>query len=182
MKKLLTTLVTLFAISVSMVSAQQKGDFYVGGNLGFSTSSVIIKGESATATEFAIQPHVGYFVADNLMVGLGIGYSVAGGDGATHSLAVGPKLSYFVPMCDKLFYTPSLDVLFCYAASEGYGVPGFGLGLNIAGFEYRPTKRVGLSASVLSFDYVMLSKEGLTVNTIDFGLTFSPSIGLKFYF
>lgn len=181
-KKLLTTLVALFAISVSMVSAQQKGDFYVGGNLGLSTSSAIIQGESVTATEFAIQPNVGYFVADNLMVGLGIGYSVTGGDGATHLLTVGPKLSYFVPVCDKLYYTPSLDILFCYAASDGYGVPGFGLGLNIVGFEYRPTKRIGLSASVLSFDYAMLSKEGITLNTIDFGLTLSPNIGLKFYF
>ena len=102
MKKLFSTLLTLLVISLSTVSAQQKGDIYVGGNLGFGVSSVILEGESATAAEFTVQPNVGYFVADKFMVGLGLGYSVTGGDGATHILAVGPKLSYFVPICDKL--------------------------------------------------------------------------------
>lgn len=182
MKKLFSTLLTLLVISLSTVSAQQKGDIYVGGNLGFGVSSVILEGESATAAEFTVQPNVGYFVADKFMVGLGLGYSVTGGDGATHTLAVGPKLSYFVPICDKLYYTPSLDILFCYVASEGFGIPGFGLGVNIVGLEYQPTERIGLSASLLSLDYVMLSKEGMTLNTVDFGLSFSPSIGFKYYF
>lgn len=182
MRKLLSTLLALLVVSVSTVSAQQKGDIYVGGNLGVNVASVIMDGESATAAEFAIQPNVGFFVADKFMVGLGLGYSVTGGDGATHTLTVGPKLSYFVPLCDKLYYTPSLDLLFCYAASDGYGFPGFGLGVNIVGLEYKPTERIGLSASLLSLDYVMLSNEWVTVNTVDFGLTFSPSIGFKYYF
>lgn len=182
MKKLFSTLLTLLVISLSTVSAQQKGDIYVGGNLGFGVTSAIVEGESATAAEFALQPNVGYFVADKFMVGFGLGYSVTGGDGATHTLTLGPKLSYFVPICDKLYYTPSLDILFCCVASDGYSIPGFGLGANIVGFEYQPTEHIGLSASLLSLDYVMLSKEGLTLNTVDFGLTLSPSIGFKYYF
>lgn len=105
-------------VSVSGVSAQQKGDVYASGSLGFGVTSVVVEGDSATAAEFAIEPSVGYFVADKFMVG----------------------------------------------------------------FEYQPTERIGLTASMLSLDYVMLSKDGLTLNTVDFGLTFSPSVGFKYYF
>lgn len=182
MKRLFSTLVILFVVSVSGVSAQQKGDVYASGSLGFGVTSVIVEGDSATAAEFAIEPSVGYFVADKFMVGFGLGYSVAGGDGTTHTLTLGPKVSYFVSLGEKLYYTPSLDVLFCYASTEGFGIPGFGLGVNLVGFEYQPTERIGLTASMLSLDYVMLSKDGLTLNTVDFGLTFSPSVGFKYYF
>lgn len=182
MKKLFSTLIVLLVMSVSTVFAQQKGDIYIGGNFGVGVTSAIIEGESATAVEFAIQPNMGYFVADKFMIGFGLGYSISGGDGTTHALTLGPKLSYFVPLCDKLYYTPSLDILFCCAASDGYSIPGFGLGANIVGFEYQPTEHIGLSASLLSLDYVMLSKDGLTINTVDFGLTLSPSIGFKYYF
>lgn len=182
MKKQILILLAIFVVSVSMVSAQKRGDLYVGGGIGFGVTSAILDGESAAVAEFEISPNVGYFVADKLMVGFGVGYSVTGGDGATHTLALGPKVSYFVPLCDKLYYTPSLDILFCCAASDGISIPGFGLGVNIVGFEYKPTEHVGLSASVLSLDYVLLSKERLRLNTIDFGFTFSPSIGFKYYF
>ena len=182
MKKLFSTLIVLLVMSVSTVFAQQKGDIYIGGNFSVGVTSAIIEGESATAVEFAIQPNMGYFVADKFMIGFGLGYSISGGDGTTHTLTLGPKLSYFVPLCDKLYYTPSLDILFCCAASDGYSIPGFGLGANIVGFEYQPTEHIGLSASLLSLDYVMLSKDGLTINTVDFGLTLSPSIGFKYYF
>ncbi|MBR3826688.1 MAG: outer membrane beta-barrel protein [Alistipes sp.] len=182
MKKLIYSLVALLVLSVTSVSAQQKGDVYVGGDLGFGVSSVIISGESVTGVEFGIQPSVGIFLADRLLLGFGLGYNVSGGDGATHTLTLGPRVGYYVPLCKNLYYTPTLDLQFCYVASEGYGVPGFGLGVNLFGVEYRPTERIGLSANLLSLDYVLLSKEGLTVNTVDFGLSLSPRVGAKFYF
>ena len=180
MKKLLLTAIALMVVMGAF--AQQKGDIYIGGNLGVGVTSTIMESESATAVEFTIQPNMGYFVADKFMIGFGLGYSILGGDGTTHTLTLGPKLSYFVPLCDKLYYTPSLDILFCCAVLDGYSIPGFGLGANIVGFEYQPTEHIGLSASLLSLDYVMLSKNGLTLNTVDFGLTLSPSIGFKYYF
>lgn len=182
MKKLFYALVALLALSVTSVSAQQKGDIYVGGDLGFSVSSVSVSGESVTATEFGIQPSVGVFLADRFLLGFSLGYNVTGGDGATHTLALGPRVGYYVPLCKNLYYTPTLDLLFCHVSSEGYGVPGFGLGVNLFGLEYRPTERIGLSASLLSLDYVLLSKEGVTIHTVDFGLSLSPRIGAKFYF
>lgn len=178
MKKLFSTLIVLLVMSVSTVFAQQKGDIYVGGKFDVGVTSA----NSTTAVEFAIQLNMGYFVADKFMIGFDLGYSILGGDGTTHALALGPELSYFVPLCDKLYYTPSLDILFCCAVSDGYSIPGFGLGANFVGFEYQPTEHIGLSASLLSLDYVMLSKDGLTLNTVDCGLTLSPSIGFKYYF
>lgn len=182
MKKLFYSLVALLVLSVTSVSAQQKGDIYVGGDLGFGVSSVIISGESVTATEFGIQPSVGVFLADRLLLGFSLGYNVSGGDGATHTLTLGPRVGYYLPLCKNLYYAPTLDLQFCHVSSQGYGVPGFGLGVNVFGLEYRPTERIGVSANLLSLNYVLLSKEGLTINTVDFGLTLSPRIGAKFYF
>lgn len=182
MKKFLATLLVLFAASTSVVYAQQKGDIYVGGNLQFGLSSAIVEGASATATEFMIQPNMGVFVADKFMVGFDLGYSALVGDSTTHTLVVGPKFSYFIPLCDKLYYTPTLDIAFCYAVSDGFGLPGFGLGANFVCFEYQPTEHIGLSASMLSLNYIMFSRAGITVNEVDFGLSLSPSIGFKYYF
>lgn len=182
MKRVIFVLMAVLALSATSASAQMKGDKFVGGDFGLGVTSTIVLEDGATAVEFGIQPNVGFFVADNFMLGFSLGYAVQGGEGAIHTLILGPKISYYVPLCDKLYYTPSLDVLFCYAASDGYGFPGFGLGLNIFGIEYRPTQRIGLSASLLSFDYVLLSRDGLSVHTMSLGLSINPKVGVKFYF
>ncbi|MBO7314951.1 MAG: outer membrane beta-barrel protein [Alistipes sp.] len=182
MKIAIYVLLAVFTLSTTAASAQMKGDKFVGGDFGLGVTSNVLLGDSATAVEFGIQPNVGFFVADNFMLGFSLGYSVQGGDGATHTLMVGPKISYYVPLCDKLYYTPSVDAVFCYAATDGYGFPGFGLELNILGLEYRPTQRIGLSASLLSFDYVLLSRDGLSLHTISLGLSINPKVGVKLYF
>ena len=52
MKKLFISIVALCA--VFNLSAQNKGEKYVGGNLGVATTSLIVDGESASAVKFAI--------------------------------------------------------------------------------------------------------------------------------
>lgn len=182
MKRVFFVLVIVLTLFATTASAQMKGDKFAGGDFGLGVTSAVISGSSATVVEFAVQPNVGFFVADNFMLGFSLGYAVQGGDGATHTLTIGPKFSYYVPLCDKLYYTPSLEALFCYASSDGYGVPGFGLGLNIFGVEYKPMQRIGLSASLLSFDYVLLTRGGLSAHTMSLGLSINPKVGVKFYF
>ena len=54
MKKFLICIVALCA--VFNLSAQNKGEKYVGGNVGIATTSLIIDGDSASAIKFAIAP------------------------------------------------------------------------------------------------------------------------------
>lgn len=188
MKKFIAILVVVLSLVSNDAMAQKKGDFYVGGDFGIGVNhaSMTIKDYgntgSATAVEFSIMPKVGFFVIDNLLLGFNLGYGVESNDVASHTLFLGPTVSYYLPLCKNLYYTPALDLGFCYAASEGEGVPGFGFGLTLFGLEYRPAEKWGISGSLLSLDYTLLSKDGVTLHNVDFGLTINPTIGVKYYF
>lgn len=187
MRKLFFCLMAVLALSLYDASAQNKGDLYVGGGLGVGTTSAIIEGESATSVEFSVAPEFGYFVADRFMVGVGAEYNImASGGDAMHTFNVGPKLAYYVPICEKLYYTPSLMLAFCLAAEQGETMPGFALSASFVGLEYRPTERIGLSASLLSLDYALMSEKvldtRLNIHAVNFGLSVAPTVGVKFYF
>ena len=183
MRKFFYCLVAILALSTYDASAQQKGDKYVSGNLGLGVTSAIVQDVSATGVTFAVQPEMGFFPIDNLMLGFSVGYELESvlGD-TTHTLFVGPKLAYYVPLCEKLYYTPSLQVGFCLFAADDGGVPGFGLSASVFAVEYRPSERVGISGSLLSLDYNLFASDGLVLNTVDLGLTIRPSVGVKLYF
>ena len=75
MKKLLCCALLAIA-SCTIASAQNKGEMYVGGILGVSTSSFSADETSISNTSFRIAPEFGYFVRDNLrIVGL-LGYGI----------------------------------------------------------------------------------------------------------
>ena len=183
MRRFIFCFLAIVAFSVSTASAQQKGDMSLSSHWGLGVSSAVIEGSSATGVEFNIGVEAGVFVADNFRLGVGLGYGVEGGGGdATHTFNIGPSLSYYVAIGNKLYYAPKLDLAFCLGAYDSESIPGFGLGLSIANFEYRPTESIGLSASVLSLNYVLLSKHGLTLNNVDLSLSLSPKLGLSYYF
>ena len=183
MKKFLICIVALCA--VFNLSAQNKGEKYVGGNLGIATTSLIVDGESASAIKFAIAPEFGYFVADKFKVGVSLGYGVESG---THTLEIIPNIQYYARICDGLYYTPGLGFGFVAGFSEGLAMPGFGLSLSLGSFEFRPTPKFGLSVGLLSLSYVYMTYKddyyGFKVNTsgVNFNLGINPSVGLKYYF
>lgn len=183
MKKLFLSILFIVFATYN-VSAQKKGDFYLGGILGVVTDSAFISGGngSTTVTQFDIIPEIGYFVADRFMVGLGLGYGITAGDYTNHSLVIAPEISYFAPLCKNLYYTPAFEFGFVYANSDGYGLPGLGIGLTLVGLEFRPTEHFGFSASLVSLNYTMLSRHGVTLNSIDFNFCTNPYIGFKYYF
>ena len=186
MKKLTICLMAILATSIFSISAQTKGEMYVGGSVGLGTTSVISGSNSATGVSFNIAPEFGYFVIDNLKVGASVSYGVESGSPATHTISVMPNLAYYVRLCDKFYYTPGLSVGFVCGISEGISMPGFGLGLSLGSFEFRPIEKLGVSFNVLSFEYALLTYRSdygnVNMNGIDFRLGATPSIGLKYYF
>ncbi|KOY84939.1 hypothetical protein AD998_01140 [bacterium 336/3] len=80
MKKInLLTIAILFATAMSSFAQTSKGTLFVGGGLGFTSSSgkftttlggTTIESDGVKSTTFSIVPGVGYFVADKLAVGL----------------------------------------------------------------------------------------------------------------
>ena len=186
MKKVIISLLAILAVTT--LSAQNKGDMYAGGSFGLGTTSLISGGESTTALSFEIAPEYGYFVTNNFKIGASISYGVESGNPVRHSFQIMPNLAYYVRICDKFYYTPGAELGFVCDVNDGVSMPGFGVGLSLGSFEFRPTEKFGLSVNLLSIDYMLMTYRQrdlnlkLNVNGINFRLGTTPSVGLKYYF
>ena len=167
MKKLFISIVALCA--VFNLSAQNKGEKYVGGNLGIATTSFIVDGESASAIKFAIAPEFGYFVADNWKVGAEVGFTTAG-----NRVSIMPNAAYYLRIVDKLYYTPGVAV----GASFAKGANSFNLDLRLGAIEFQPAKNMALSMGVANLTYSRMHK----TNNIAFELLYAPTVGFRYYF
>ena len=67
-------------LCIPTLSAQSRGDKYVGGIIGITTTSISIDGSSASQTTFGFAPEFGYFASDRLRVGGSIGYQLISSD------------------------------------------------------------------------------------------------------
>jgi hypothetical protein len=179
------SLLILALCSIATLSAQKKGDMFVGGQLGIKTTSIIFEGESATSVGFSIAPEYGYFIANNLRVGLTFAYAL---DNMTHTVDVMPNISYFVRICDGFYYTPTAKLGLSVSIADDIAMPGLGVGLSLGSFEFRPTPRLGMSLNLLSLSYAVLSYEDpdydININThaVNFNFGITPSVGIKYYF
>ncbi|MBQ9138044.1 MAG: hypothetical protein IJX65_05355 [Alistipes sp.] len=195
MKKIFAIVaLAIFAMPFEL-SAQKKGDFYLGGMVGVGVNSTIFEGESATAANFSIAPEFGYFVGNNIKIGASIGY---GFSDDTHSLTIYPNAAYYLRLCEGMYYTPGIELGFAMGATEDITLPGIGLGVHLLSLEFRPTKHFGFTANLLSLNYVALfetvenplasldpdAKKSTTYTSHGVNFTFglNPTVGVKFYF
>lgn len=130
MKKILLSAAFLFGAMASQAQFDQ-GSIIVTGDLGFSSSSGKVEvsgGGTSTTTDlpsvtgFNIGVSGGYFIADNLAVGLGIGFGTTSinddlGDGdydklSTNLTVVAPFVRYYIPYTDKFAFFGQLDLGF----------------------------------------------------------------------
>ena len=182
-KKLFISILALCTISA--VSAQKKGEMYVGGNIGVTTSSLIFEKSRSTSVGFGIAPEYGYFAARNLRVGASLAYAY---EDKTHTFEVMPNIAYYVEICNGFYYTPTAKLGLSVSVVDDIAMPGFGIGLSIGSFEFRPTAKLGVSIDLLSISYAMLSYEDqdldldITTRSVNFNFGISPSVGIKYYF
>jgi hypothetical protein len=136
MKKLITSLtLSMFAFLAiaqkSMIQPTQRGNFVIGSRIGFSgakssvdvqSSTGSVKGDGGSSTQFNLAPGIGYFFANNLVLGVGMdwlrnttstGVDLSGGTTApqksdNNNLLFGPFLRFFIPTDDdKAFFIGS---------------------------------------------------------------------------
>lgn len=89
----------MFAVTGNS-QAVNKGAWMIGGNIGFS--SVSVKDSDISVNTFNFSPSVGYFVVDNLGIGLGVDYLSISIDGESDSFTyLTPAVRYYV--YDALF-------------------------------------------------------------------------------
>lgn len=184
MKKFIALTIILLTVGTCSLSAQNKGDMNIGGMLGAGISSTFIHGlnSSTTSTMNASATlDFGYFVANRLKLGIDANYAFSAGDGNIHAVVIGPNITYYARLAENLYYTPSFAVSFALGASAGETIPGFGIGLNLFGLEFRPTEHLGITTSIASISYVELF-DFISTSTLGIDIGVNPTIGFKYYF
>ena len=169
MKRFFIVVVAIL-LGCSVVSAQQKGDKYFGGMTG-----IAIQAGDGVGAGFIIQPEFGGFVADKCKLGISAGYAISGG---IHTFTLTPNFSYYIRLCDNVYYTPGIEAGFAMAAAYGAVAAGVGVGLQLFSMEFRPTKHFGFTANLVSLNFVGM--EGSAAINFDLGV--NPTVGLKYYF
>ena len=92
MKKLFLGAALLLASATSFAQTE-KGKLMVGASSDLNFTSTTNDETDDTTNTFEVSPQVGYFVADNIAVGLNFGYSNVnpeGDDNSTNTIGVGP--------------------------------------------------------------------------------------------
>jgi hypothetical protein len=208
--KILFLLPALLAGATSLAQAQtaiQAGTVSLGGGIGynrqtsestFTTGSGVPITSKSTYNQFRIAPTAGYFVADNLAIGVNLGYSIrknadTGADRRT-TFQVGPYIQYYKMLSDQFGFLGTFGAGY---QETGEPAPNISYRLNSSGFYagitpgivFFPVPKFGISASIggLTYDRVKLEYDASTTERTEnnFGANFGLdqlTFGGTFYF
>jgi opacity protein-like surface antigen len=205
MKKLFLSVAVLTGIAFTSQAQTEKGKFILGGTASYE--SVKSEADGANANEgLTILPNIGYFVADNIAVGTGIGYNysnsgVASLSGQREAFVVNPFGRYYTDLGEKFKFFGQLQVPMAFgnvketnADGDSGAKTGTSTAIGVAlspGFAYYPTKRIGIEFAFNGLAYNNLKVEdgdgnkldALSNNSFAIGTNFfAPKIGIQFHF
>ncbi|MDX1904263.1 MAG: outer membrane beta-barrel protein [Thermonemataceae bacterium] len=178
MKKITFLAIALFVASAVTSFAQTtKGTVYLGGGLGFTTSSsknkfegggVTVESDGPKSTTFSLVPGVGFFVADKLALGLDLSLDfgstkIFDGDdeikNSYNQISFTPYVRKYFMMGDNFGFTGALGLGVGFGSSKletssgGVTVSADGPKTTsfqfgvVPGLVFFPTSKVGLEAS-----------------------------------
>ncbi|PQA91959.1 opacity protein [Chryseobacterium shigense] len=200
MKKLvLAGAIALFGLSNAQIA---KGTTYVSGTLNFSSTEN--NNNNKTNNELTLVPTVGYFVASNVAVGVGVGYASAtekvDGDVVDtkftkSAVVVEPFVRKYWTLGEKFFIFGQLSVPMQFGndknevstsntsvtTKEKFNSIGVAVK---PGLDYFLNKNWTLEATIGEFGYSNFKyKDAKSVNNYNFGLDLaSVGIGVKYVF
>lgn len=185
MKKVLLSLTALFAFG--LVSAQDteggfaNGDLFISGAAGFSNEST---GDVKT-NGFTVSPRVGYFVSENIAVGVALGYTsttdkAPGSEDIKNSMfEVGAFGRYYFTPASKFSLFGQLGVAYATNKYEEGDFEAKSNGFNIGlapGINYFVSDHFALEATFGILGYSTSKPDGdgaESTDTFDFGINMS---------
>ena len=207
MKKHAMWIALLFCASVLSAQYTDQGNFMLGSTFGLSAAKSTISHsagdgeasvENPTSTLFTISPSVGYFVLDELAIGISMDYtfsqvrSAEGEKNEDSNVLFGPFARYYLPIADDM--AVFLEGSFGFGNSrndmELGGQPqnirtnmvAFGVGPGLTIFS---TSAIGIEA-LCKYNYSRSTFDttigGINAKTITRTNQFDFSVGLRFYF
>lgn len=136
MKKIVTVVSALVLGTTAMAQTDQGGWVFGAGSDFSFVSSKLDNEQEESASDINLDVAAGYFVIDNLSIGLGLGYGSnkeAGADDASTGFQVGPIIRYYLPM--KIFGQLSYQIGSRSAGGEKlYSTGDLGIGAGYAAF------------------------------------------------
>jgi len=194
MKNIFNTRITKVLIialcALTAADAQvSKGTIRLGPQLAFSNATQEIEGfsDNIKATTLNLTLNTGYFVIDNLELGLSVSLArtkneVGADEQTTSGTFIGPNLTYMLPLNEN-FYLPisaglGLNSLTLETSNNETSLSGLGFGFG-TGIEYFASNKMGARFSVL-YNAGSITDEN---DTIDLSVSSTQaSIGVNFYF
>lgn len=199
MKKLLiASAVALFGLSNAQIA---KGTTYLSGTVNFSASED--NNTNVKTSELTLVPTVGYFVANNLAVGVGVGYAsnVTKKEGTISSkntlsaIVVEPFARKYWTIGEKFYIFGQLSVPMAFGTDKREATVAniststkenfTSVGVSVKpGLEYFFNKNWTLEATIGDFGYSNFKyKNAESVDNYNFGLDLgSVGIGVKYVF
>ena len=118
MRNLLLSLTFIFSSSLLSAQFTGQGNFVIGSTFGLATASSKVSQsiggvsvQNPTSTQLSVAPSIGYFIMDDLAIGIGMGYTfnqVEQSDGDSNDdsdLLFGPFARYYLPVgTDMAFF------------------------------------------------------------------------------
>ena len=189
MKKLILS--ALVAISAITANAQ----VWVGGEVGFNSSSTDAGMGSVTTKNFVIAPEVGYKVNENVDVAIALGYAHAedaqkvlnvdlGQEvGKANAFAVNPYVRYSFAKTGNLSFFVDGGLTFATVDVDGFdkNMTVFGVGIK-PGLAYGLSDKVSLVAHVGDLSFAHGKWGEVKSDNFNIGLTNAISFGVYFSF
>ncbi|WP_354302778.1 outer membrane beta-barrel protein [Pedobacter sp. UYP1] len=205
MKKLVT-LAMLSAFALAANAQTEKGKTIVGGSIGYFNEKSNDNAMDSKHSSLTLLPSIGYFVKDNLALGLGIGYSrltsqssektqyLLSQKNTTDYFMVSPFVRHYINISDQFKFFSQLSVPMKWGNLEsatGTTSPAVSvapasnskttsIGVNIEpGFAYFPTKRIGIQLSLEGLSYAWNKTENKNSNEVSKNNAFN--LGTNFF-
>lgn len=197
MKKIAAAGIIFLTLGTIVNAQTTQGTLSVGGQLQFAADKQTDSDGDTKTNSFELSPSVGYFVADNLMVGasiyVGTGKTTFGPNNETKvtSFGGGPFARYYM-------FTKNEAFAFYGEAGVGFNGTkqvngnnsrkGSSIGAYVApGFAWFPTQHwsIDLQLSLLNFRSNTPDKDNKDNKTTSFSFgvdSWSPSLGVRYFF
>ena len=186
-------LLLLVLLSTSAHAQTRKGRFLLSGQSGIDLSrthtNIFVDGEKIPElekkqTSLKLQPAFGYFIINNLALGLQADYHhIKEAEKSAHQLSFMPAAIYYIPL--KIPLRPFLQAGIGYgsisqkmngaSSSESFSGLMYGLGLGVSYF-VNDYLSVDLSAQVLDGNYYLNSNSTQKIEALNLGVYFGLSI------
>lgn len=173
---LILTTVTFLALlgTTSAMAQTRKGNFVIAGASSFSViNSSIEKLENSSTTTITLTPSFGYFVINNLAVGLDVALNSTSD---LTSYAILPSVSYYLNNGSRFIPKASLGIGYAGTSIEGVKLGGLSIAAGLSGV-YMLVSNVGINVG-LGYNRNMYSIEGINLNQNNFG----GAIGFEIFF